>query len=289
MTPEYRKRAEKRIKEYLKGQGFEKIKNMQVEKTFDDLETEVHVWNVKTAQGAWWVVQGDYVPMNLYTQDEFYFSADEAYSFHIGITDRLEQRRRNNFNHIIDELPLDIDRVKSIKRNLTEIGQQLNNTSLNSEEVQQIGLTCRESLIQLGNELTKQNEGVLEENDLKASDFKGIVKEVIKLHAPGKSNRSIRKHARRISKMAWNYSSELVHSKNRHVPDAKLCLLFTSSTVSVFENLYLKYLGFDNEEDCPECKSRNYTIIQTENNSEHLFECQDCGYKEVITVYNEKE
>ena len=65
MTPEYRKKTEKKIKEYLKGQGFEEIKNMQVEETFDDLESEVHVWNVKTDQGAWWVVQGDYVPMNL--------------------------------------------------------------------------------------------------------------------------------------------------------------------------------------------------------------------------------
>lgn len=289
MTPEYRKRAEKRITEYLQGQGFENIKNMQVEETFDDLESEVHVWNVKTDQGSWWVVQGDYVPMNLYTQGEFYFSADEAYSFHIGITDRLEQRRRNNFKHIIDELPLDIDKVKSIKRNLTNIGQQLNNTSLSSEEVQQIGLTCRESLIQLGNELTKKNAGILEKNNLKASDFKGIAKEVIKIYASGKSNKSIRKYARSISEMAWNYSSELVHSKSRHVPDAKLSLLFTSSAVSVFENLYLKYLGFDHEEDCPECKSRNYTITVSENKSEHLFECQDCGYKKVFEVeYNEK-
>ncbi|MDZ7693873.1 MAG: hypothetical protein U5K69_22590 [Balneolaceae bacterium] len=38
MTPEYRKKTEKKIKEYLKGQGFEEIKNMQVEETFDDLD-----------------------------------------------------------------------------------------------------------------------------------------------------------------------------------------------------------------------------------------------------------
>ncbi len=71
MTPEYRIDAEKRITDYLKSQDVENIKYMQVEQTFDDLGFEVNIWNVKTKNdGNWWV--------------------DEAYSFHLGITQRLQ-------------------------------------------------------------------------------------------------------------------------------------------------------------------------------------------------------
>lgn len=60
MTPEYRVDAEKRITEYLKSQGLVNIKNMQVEKTFNDLGHEVNIWNVRTKNdGNWWVAEGD--------------------------------------------------------------------------------------------------------------------------------------------------------------------------------------------------------------------------------------
>lgn len=89
MTPEYRIKTEKQITAYLKKYDVEKIKYMQVEQTFRDLGIEVNVWNVKAEDSSWWVVEGENSPMNLYTQDAFYFSSDEVYSFHMGITQRL--------------------------------------------------------------------------------------------------------------------------------------------------------------------------------------------------------
>lgn len=48
------------------------------------------MWNVKTDNdGDWWVVEGAQSPMNLYPQAAYYFSADEVYSFHIGIMQRM--------------------------------------------------------------------------------------------------------------------------------------------------------------------------------------------------------
>ena len=114
MTPEYRIKTEKHITAYLKKYDVEKIKYMQVEQTFRDLDIEVNVWNVKAEDSSWWVVEGENAPMNLYTQDANYFSADEVYSFHMGITQRLQAGHHKNFKHIIDELPLDIDRVTYI-------------------------------------------------------------------------------------------------------------------------------------------------------------------------------
>lgn len=93
MTPKYRIETEKKITSYLKRNDVTNIKYMQVEQTYRDLGSEINVWNVKTEGGNWWVVEGEGAPMNLYTQGEYYFSSDEAYSFHMGITQRLQARR----------------------------------------------------------------------------------------------------------------------------------------------------------------------------------------------------
>lgn len=279
MTPEYRVKAEKHITDYLSQNGINEIKYMQVEETFQEFDIEVNVWNVKTNQGAWWVVESEYLPMNLYTQDEFYFSADEAYSFHLGISDRLEKRRINDFRHVLDELPLDIDKIKSINRSLSVAAKKIGDTNLNQEEIQSIGLTCRESLIELGRELSKKNHKLLEDNNLKAADFKGISKAIISKYASGKKNKTIRKHSRDLSEMAWNYSSETVHSTSKNIADAKNCLLFTSATVSLFQNLFLKYIGFDNEPVCRECNSRDIKIEEFAE-SQTVYTCNDCGSQE---------
>ncbi|EID0063049.1 hypothetical protein LA284_004403 [Vibrio vulnificus] len=193
MTPEYRVDAEQRIESYLSGQDIKDIKFIQVEQTFTDMGGEIHVWNVKTkTDGSWWVVEGEGVPMNLYTQNEFYFSADEAYSFHLGISQRLQARHHLEFKHIIDEVPLDIEHVKSISRRLNNAAVALNDVSA-PEDLQAIGLTCRESLIELAGVLVNDNPNLLEEKGLKAADFKGIAREVIAIYAPGKSNSKLRK------------------------------------------------------------------------------------------------
>jgi len=137
MKPEERIQKEKDIKEYLKLKGISKVKYLQVEQTFHDLGVEVNIWNVKTNTGYWWIVEGETAPMNLYTQNDFYFSVDEVYSFHMGITERLGVRHKNEFKHILDEIPLDINRVKSINRKLNLAADQLNR-AIDSEHFQAI-------------------------------------------------------------------------------------------------------------------------------------------------------
>ncbi|MGL4354346.1 MAG: hypothetical protein ACRCTP_10650 [Aeromonas popoffii] len=283
MTPEYRVDAEKRIESYLFGQDIKDIKFIQVEQTFTDMGGEIHVWNVKTrVDGSWWVVEGEGVPMNLYTQNEFYFSADEAYSFHLGISQRPQARHHLEFKHIIDELPLDIDYVKSISRRLNNAAVALNDVSA-PEDLQAIGLTCRESLIELAGVLANGNPNLLEEKGLKAADFKGIAREVIAIYAPGKSNGKLRKRSRDIMEAAWDHSSEIVHSPNKNIPDAKICLLLTCSAVSLIQNLFLKFLGFDNEPKCSVCKSMDFDILVLEGNDEALFNCNSCGNQEPLS------
>lgn len=287
MTPEYRIKTEKQITSYLKRYDVEKIKYIQVEQTFQDLGVEINVWNVKAENSAWWVVEGENAPMNLYSQDANYFSADEAYSFHMGITQRLQAQHHREFKHVIDEIPLDIDRVKSISRRLNIASQDLNDIS-GSEDIQSIGLTCRESLIELATVLANDNPNLLKDNNLKAADFKGIAKAVVAIYAQGKSNSKLRKRCRTMAEMAWDQSSEIVHSPNKNIPDAKICLLFTCSVVSIFQNLYLKYLGFDSEPKCPECKSMDFDLLSTDQDSIIIRHCNTCGYEEDIQIENDE-
>lgn len=287
MTPEYRIEAEKQITSYLNKNDIQNIKYMQVEQTFDDLDAEVNVWNVKAEGGNWWVVEGEGIPMNLYPQEEFYFSADEAYSFHMGITQRLHARHHREFKHVIDELPFDIDWIKSISRRLNNAARDLNDIS-GAEDIQNIGLTCRESLIELAAILAKANPGILEKNNLKAADFKGISREVISIYAQGKRNDTLRKHSRNMAEMAWDYSSEIVHSPNRNIPDAKICLLFTCAIVSIFQNLFLKHVGFDAEEKCPECRSMDISL-RAAGNDIFLMLCNECGHEEPVEVEVEQK
>ncbi|MDK2632009.1 hypothetical protein QMZ93_01430 [Pantoea stewartii subsp. indologenes] len=278
MTPEYRLDAEKRITDYLKSQGVENIKFIQVEQTFTDLGHEVHIWNVKTkSDGNWWVGEGENVPLNLYTQDEFFFSADEAYSFHIGITERLQSRSREEFRHVIDELPLDLDMVRSISRRLNAAALEIGNITA-PEDVQHIGLTCRESMVELAGTLYKSHQDILKKEDIKAADFKNICRVIIGLYASGKRNSSLRKYCRSTIESAWDLSAETVHSSNKNMPDAKICLLLTCTAVSVIQNLFFKFLGYDNEIKCPNCHSLESDVFESEGDGQLHVVCRSCEH-----------
>ncbi|EKO2847876.1 hypothetical protein PZ873_000985 [Klebsiella pneumoniae] len=286
MTPEYRIDAERRITEYLQSQNLENIKNIQVEQTFEDLGFEVNIWNIRTKNdGNWWVAEGENVPMNLYTQNEYFFSADEAYSFHLGITQRLQARHQNDYKHVIDELPLDIDMLQSINRKLNASAIALNNINA-PEDIQSIGLTCRESMVELAGYLYKSHEDILKKEGIKAADFKSICRIVIGLYAAGSRNSSLRKYCRSTIESAWDISSETVHSSNKNILDAKICLLLTCTAVSLIQNLFLKFIGFDSDVKCPNCHSLNTEIHESEEDSQLHVVCCECG--EVVKALSDE-
>ena len=89
-------RTYKDVAEYVERQSQYKCKarSAKPEQHFNDLGDDVTVWNVKTdTDGTWWVVAGDTVPMNLYPQSAYYLGTDEAYSFHMGIMQRMQSSR----------------------------------------------------------------------------------------------------------------------------------------------------------------------------------------------------
>ncbi|QHI37780.1 hypothetical protein IMCC3317_31620 [Kordia antarctica] len=281
MTPEYRIEAEKLIKEYLGSyDDIKEIVNIKCEETFTDLDVVINVWNVKTENEAYWLVEGGSTPMNMYTQGANYLSADEAYSFHMGLTQRLAKRYQNEFKHIIDEIPLNIEHLKSINRKLKMASEKLD-IHLEPEEFQSIGLLCRESLIDLSKELCERNPQLVKEKGLKKADFKGVSNAFIDYYIPGNQNSDLRNYSRKMVDSAWSYNSMIVHSQNKKYPDAKIALLFTSATVSLIENLFYKHLGFDQELACSECGSLQIEFLEYEKDKIKQI-CKKCEHEEKI-------
>ncbi|MBB2143976.1 hypothetical protein GM921_00635 [Pedobacter sp. LMG 31464] len=282
MTPQEFKLIEKDIKRYLRMNKIRKVLHLQLEQTFDDFDKIINIWNVKTEKGAWWVAEGRYAPMNLYPQDAFYFSVDEVYSFHLGITQRLE-KDHNMSKGILDEIPLDLEQVHEIRRKLTLAADKVH-IGMEPEEMQAIGLTCREALIALGNELTKRNPVIVAEKELKKADFKGIAYAFIEEYAPDQKNATLRNHARKMTDMAWSYASEIVHSSHKNFPDVKICIIMAATTVSIFENLFMKYLGFDHDPRCPECGSMGIEVYHSKKEDELIEHCTKCEFDNVVKI-----
>jgi transcription elongation factor Elf1 len=56
--------------------------------------------------------------------------------------------------------------------------------------------------------------------------------------------------------------------------------------VSLLENLFLKYLGFDNEPVCNVCGSKKISIVETTQNK-FITICESCKNEEEIELIEE--
>jgi len=125
-----------------------RVLSAKMEQTFDDLGREINVWNVKTDKGAWWVVEGERMPMNLYSQDAYYFSSDEAYSFHIGVMTRVLIHQDQQPEAILAPVSHNPVRFFEIRRKLEEAAKAYASAE-EAEHIQTVGLLCRETLVAL--------------------------------------------------------------------------------------------------------------------------------------------
>lgn len=276
-------RTKQNVVEYVELESDEKVMHAKIERSFADLDQSMNVWNVKTDKGAWWVVEGEHSPMNLYTQDATYFSADEVYSFHTGIMWRLLTRQTGDPRSFLGTLSYSPERFASARRKLEEAAASLTG-AVESEHLQAVGLMCRESLVALAKELiigSDLPEGV----ELpKLGDFKSRAKLAIDRLLDGPDNRELRSHGRKICDAAWEFSSSLTHSSTRAFQDAAICISLTGAVHSLFENLIEKFEGAPADLECPVCHSRRLEVSKTFKNKNtetvlHVL-CAHCGWEE---------
>jgi len=275
-------RSYKEVAQYVEWQSQDKCKVLSAkpEHTFNDLGTEVRVWNVKTdSDGAWWVVEGVSVPMNLYPQEAYYFSSDEVYSFHLGLMERMNASIDYKPEEFIETITLKSDIAPQIFRKLKSIASLID-SAVEIEDFQSIGVQCREILIELGNSVYFADMAGDDEQP-QASNFKRKAELFVQFCLTGSEYSDYRNIIKRLTEATWEYACKITHSNNATFYEASTCVTLCTSLVGVYENVRQKVFDPISQYKCRVCKSKKLKIVNDETNEEGIvkkwfLQCEEC-------------
>lgn len=279
-----RERTVENIKEYVESQSKDKCKVLSAkpEHTFNDLGIEVCVWNVKTdTDGDWWVVEGDTVPMNLYPQSAYYFGADEVYSFHMGLMERMQAaHEKYNPEAFVRGITLDTDITPQLFRKLKNVALLID-TAKEIEDFQSIGVQCREILIELGNYIYVPSMAGADEQP-QESNFKKKAELFISFYLEGAENSDYRSIIKKLTESTWRYAAKITHASNTTFYEATTCVMLCTSLVGVYENIMQKVFDPLSQYECSSCKSKKLTIDSDDSNEDGIVQklylkCEECG------------
>lgn len=268
--------------------GKGKVLSAKPEHHFDDLGDTVTVWNVKTDNdGDWWVVEGDKMPMNLYPQHAYYFSADEVYSFHVGLMERMQaSREQYNPEDYVEAMTLGTEIAAVLFRKLKNIALLIDD-ACEIEDFQAIGVQCREILIELGNSIyTPDMAG--DEEQPQASNFKRKAELFVRFCMAGSDNSDYRSIIKKITEATWDYACKLTHSQSSTYYEASTCVSLIMSLVSTYENIRQKQNDPISLHQCNNCKSKKLSVANVETTDDGRIiklqlQCEECGE---ITLVN---
>jgi hypothetical protein len=260
-----------------------KVLSAKIEQTFSEFGDEVNVWNVKTDDGGWWVVEGERLPMNLYTQDAMYLCSDETYSLHLGVMMRVLEHHHREPDAMLGPVTHGMIRFLGVRRTLEEAAKTLAGAQ-EPEHFQAVGLACRAALVALGQEVLV--DGDLPEGAVmpRMADFKGRAHLAIDRLLDGPRDSEYRRNARHVCDAAWEFCNAATHSPNQTAPDAGICLSLAGAAQSLFENLVAKAEGPASEVGCPLCRSRRLEFREeTDEERKPILRilCGHCGWEDI--------
>lgn len=269
-----------------------RVLSAKPEQTYNDLGVEVRVWNVKTdTEGSWWVVEGDTVPMNLYTQDAYYFGTDEVYSFHIGIMERMKTSSYKPEDYV-KAMTLETDIAPQLFRKLKNIATLIDSAT-EIEDFQAIGVQCREVLIELGN-LIYFDEMAGDSEQPQASNFKKKAELFIQFYLTGSDNSDYRNIIKKLTESTWDYANKITHSQNATFYEASTCVSLCTSLVGMYENIRQKIYNPLSQYKCKNCKSKKLNIIDDIADEDGIvntliLQCEECEDITKIILENDKD
>lgn len=271
--------TKEQVEQYVESQCDCKVIHSKPEQTYNELGFEVIVWNVKTDNdGSWWVAAGGGLPMNLYSQDKaYYFSTDEVFSFHVGIMLRLLSDKASEPGNIVDYIAKGAELSTNIRRKL-ELATEKLVEAVEIEEIQAIGVMCRETLLELIENVFSLEYLKKGQELPKKADFKGRSEISLGFLLPGSNNKEFRKHLKNLINGAWDISNNLTHSTTRTIQDASICLTMCIAVASMFENLLERFYDPIAGLSCKKCGSRRLLIAENDSNSDWLIVCERCSH-----------
>jgi hypothetical protein len=267
------------VEKYIESQCDCKVVSSKPEQVISDLGFEVTVWNVKTDRaGSWWVATSDTLPMHFYPQDQaYFFSTDEVFSFHIGLMLRLMNDETNAAKGIIDEIAFGTEININIRRKLQLAAEKLLQ-AVEIEEIQAIGVVCRETLLALTEYIFRPEYVNLGEEAPKKSDFKNKCRISLDSLLVGSDRTELRDSMRKLSYSAWDYCNWITHTTSSSVQDAAIALNLCTTVVSALENLQDKANDPLAGLKCKKCGSKKLFIAENDEDSGLLIVCEKCNY-----------
>ena len=278
------KRTFEDVKNYVEWQSQGKctVLSAKTEQHFDDLGVDVYVWNVKTdTDGDWWVVEGDTVPMNLYSQSAYYFGADEVYSFHMGLMQRMSAAQDEyNPEDFVNGVTLDAEIAPQLFRKLKSVAALID-TAKEIEDFQAIGVQCRETLIELGNHIYNPMMAGSGEQP-QASNFKRKSELFIQFYLKGSENSDYRNIIKKLTEATWDYANKITHSRSATYYEVSTCVTLCISLVGVYENILQKVFEPLSQYHCSICQSKKLSIAGDDSDEDGIVQklylhCEECG------------
>lgn len=276
-------RTNEDIKKYVEWQNQDKseVLSAKPEHNFDDFGMEVCVWNVKTDNdGNWWVVEGDAIPMNLYPQSAYYFGADEVYSFHMGLMQRMSASH-NKFDpeDFVHGNTLGVEIAPQLMRKLKNVALLID-TAKEMEDFQSVGVQCREILIELGNHIYVPAMAGVDEQP-QASNFKKKSELFIQFYLTGSENADYRSIIKKLTEATWEYANKITHSSAATYYEASTCVMLSTSLVGVYENIVQKVYDPISQYRCSVCKSKKLFIDEDSCENDIVqklyLKCEECN------------
>lgn len=280
-------RTFKDVKKYVEWQSQNKCKVLSAkpEHNFNDLGVDVCVWNVKTdADGDWWVVEGNTVPMNLYPQGAYYFGSDEVYSFHMGLMERMgASREKYDPEDFVRGVTLGAEIAPQLFRKLKSVALLID-TAKEIEDFQSVGVQCREILIELGNHIYMLDMAGTGEQP-QTSNFKRKAELFIQFYLTGSENSDYRSIIKKLTESTWEYASKITHSSTATFYEASTCVMLCTSLVGVYENILQKVFDPISQFKCTVCKSKKLTIESDYSDEDGIVQklLLKCGECDAIT------
>lgn len=234
------------------------------------LGEKYEIWDVITNKNRWWVITN---LTNLYSQQHFP-SLDYTLSFHIGLMMRIRSRP----NTADSEEPSPFDEV--FRRQ--EQAKHRNDTAVEAEDYQAVGMQLRECLISLIGALRRRVTIPPELERPQDANFVAWTELLMDQLCGGNSNKEIRQHLKNTAKETWQLVNWLTHARNANNTASTIAIHSCNTVVGHFVQILMrKRTG--NAQECPLCKSRNVRThfdISIEPDGDYYTTCGVCDWSD---------
>lgn len=224
-------------------------------------------WNVHTNKGRWWVITG---PTNLYSQALFP-SLDYTISFHLGLMLRLNTKRTGTEDARLG------DRLAAAFRRWEQAAQALDE-SKESEDIQAVGMRCREILLAFTRSVATTKmvpDGV---EIPQRSNFIEWSKLIANRLAPGGHNEHIRSYLKTLAAEAWRLVGWLTHAVNAGRYDGIVVVEATHAVIEAFGAALIRHER-QTVERCGRCGSLRLIVLYNPEVNTDGATCLSCGWE----------